>query len=90
MEEHDVAAEHPEIVQEMSELAESMRSELGEYMQRGSGQRRTGSVVPGAPIISHEKDWGMVAPAMARTIADERQRRHPIRKQTKPRRKKEK
>jgi arylsulfatase A-like enzyme len=86
----DLASANPEIVQEMSELAESMRSELGEYMQRGSGQRRTGSVVPGAPIISHEKDWGMVAPAMTKTIADERQRRHPIRKQTKPRRKKEK
>ena len=86
----DLASANPEIVQEMLELAESMRRELGEYMQRGSGQRRTGSVVPGAPIISHEKDWGMVAPAMAETIADERQRRHPIRKQTRTRRKKEK
>ena len=86
----DVASANPEIVQEMLELAESMRRELGEYMQRGSGQRRTGSVVPGAPIISHEKDWGMVAPAMVETIADERQRRHPIRKPTRTRRKKEK
>ena len=43
-----------------------------------------------SPMISHEKDWGMVAPAMAKTIADERQRRHPIRKQTRTRRKKEK
>jgi len=86
----DLASANPEIVQEMLELADSMRKELGEYMQRGSGQRRTGSVVPGAPIISHEKDWGMVAPATAETIADERQRRHPIRQQTRIRRKKEK
>jgi arylsulfatase A-like enzyme len=86
----DLASANAEIVREMSELAESMRSELGEYMQRGSGQRRTGSIVPGAPIISHEKDWGTVGPAMAKNIADERQRRHPIRKQTRPRRKKEK
>ena len=86
----DVASANPEIVQEMLELAESMRRELGEYMQRGSGQRRTGSVVPDAPVISHEKDWGMVAPATAETIADERQRRHPNRKPTGTRRKKRK
>lgn len=84
----DLAPANPETVQEMSELAESMRKELGEYMQRGSGQRRTGSVVPGAPIISHEKDWGMVPPETAETIADERQRRHSDRKQTRTRRKK--
>lgn len=86
----DLASANPEIVQEMLELAESMRRELGEYMRRGSEQRRTGSIVPGAPVISHEKDWGMVATATAETIADERQRRHPIRKQTRPRRTKEK
>ena len=84
----DVASAKPEIVQEMLAQAESIRRELGEYMQRGSGQRRTGSVVPSAPVISHEKDWGMVAPAMAETISDERQRRHPNRKTTKTRRKK--
>jgi arylsulfatase A-like enzyme len=86
----NVASANPEIVQRMVELAESMRRELGEYMQRGSEQRRTGSVVFGAPIISHEKDWGMVAPALEETIADERQRRHPKRKPTRTRRKKEK
>ena len=36
------------------------------------------------------KDWGMVAPAMVETIADERQRRHPIRKPARTRRKQEK
>ena len=86
----DLASANAEIVREMSELAESMRSELGEYMQRRTGQRRTGYLVPGSPIIGHEKDWGTVGPAMAKNIADERQRRHPIRKQTRPRRKKEK
>ena len=65
-------------------------SDRQRFPRPDSQQRRTGSVVPGAPIISHEKDWGMVAPAMAETIADERQRRHPIRKQTRKRRKKEK
>jgi len=41
-------------------------------------------------VISHEKDWNMVAPAMAQAIADERQRRHSIRKPTGKRRKKDK
>lgn len=88
----DLSSTNPEIVQKMLELAESKRRELGEYMQRGSQQRRTGSVVPGAPIISHEKDWGMVAPAMVETIARERQKRHPNenKKKVRPRRKKQK
>jgi len=86
----DVASANPEIVQEILELVESTRRDLGEYMHRGSGQRHTGTVVPGAPVISHEKDWGMVAPAMAETIAGERQKRHPNWKQTTTRRKKEK
>jgi arylsulfatase A-like enzyme len=88
----DLASADAEIVQEMSELAESIRKELGEYIQRGSGQRRTGSVVPGAPVISHEKDGGMVDPAMAEAIARERQKRHPDenKKKVRPRRKKQK
>jgi arylsulfatase A-like enzyme len=88
----DVASANSEIVLEMSKLAESTRRELGEYMQRGSEQRRTGSVVPGAPIISHEKDWGMVAPATAEAIVRERQKRHPNENRNKvgPRRKKQK
>jgi hypothetical protein len=87
-----LASADAEIVQEMSELAESIRKELGEYIQRGSGQRRTGSVVPGAPVISHEKDGGMVDPAMAEAIARERQKRHPDenKKKVRPRRKKQK
>ncbi|MFT5107681.1 MAG: hypothetical protein ACI8XO_004783 [Verrucomicrobiales bacterium] len=54
----DVAAQHPEVVQQLLGLAAKARGELGEYRQRGSAQRPTGSVVPDAPIISHEKDWG--------------------------------
>ena len=86
----DVASANPDVVNGMLQQAETIRGELGEYMHRGNQQRRTGSVVPGALIISHEKDWGMVAPSMVETIADERQRRHPNRQPTRTRRKKEK
>ena len=74
----DVAAKHPEVVQQMVRLAEEMRAELGEYLQRGKGQRPTGSVIPGAPIVSHGKDWEkFVDPAMDEAITKERQNRHP-------------
>ncbi len=73
----DVAAKHPEVVVQMMTLAQEARRELGEFMQRGKGQRPTGSVIANAPIISHEKDWGMVDPAMDEIITRERQKRHP-------------
>ncbi len=72
----DVAAQHPEVVAQLMALAEETREDLGEYLERGSGQRPAGTVIPDAPIISHEKDWGMVDAAVARGIAEERQRRH--------------
>lgn len=74
----DVAAKHPEIVQQILALAEDMREELGEYLQRGTGQRPTGSVIPGVPIVSHEKDWGkLVDPTMDKMATQERVKRHP-------------
>ena len=86
----NVAAKYPEVVQRMMVLAKEMRTELGEYLQRGKSQRPTGSVIRGAPIVSHEKDWGkLVAPATASAIAAERLNRHPNQttKKTKTRRK---
>ncbi|MEP4077344.1 sulfatase [Haloferula sp.] len=54
----DVAAEHPERVSEMMALAEQTRPKLGEYLQRGSEQRPTGTLFPEVPIVSnHLTDW---------------------------------
>ena len=54
-----------------------MRKELGEFMERGKAQRPTGSIYPKAPVISHEKDWGLVPPAVAKGLNVERSKRHP-------------
>jgi len=78
----NVAAENPQVVRELTELAESARENLGEFMQRGSSQRPTGSLFPDVPVISHEKDWGTLDPAKVETIAQERQKRYPNRKAT--------
>ena len=88
----NVAADNPEVVREMMELADSVRQDLGEFMQRGRSQRPTGSVFPDGPVISHEKDWGTVDPEAVEAIARERQKRHPNRetKKAKPRRKQQK
>ena len=73
----NVAADNPEVVRQMMELAESVRQNLGEFMQRGEFQRPTGSLFPDGPVISHEKDWGTVDSATVKAIAKERQKRHP-------------
>ena len=75
-ESRDVASDEPGVVQRMLVLAENVRNELGEYMQRGAGQRATGSIVSDAPIISHEKDWHQVGAAMQETLKSERTGRH--------------
>jgi hypothetical protein len=87
-----VAADNPEVVRQMTELAESARQNLGEFMQRGRSQRPTGSLFPDGPVISHEKDWSTVDPATVEAIARERQKRHPNqnRKKAKSRRKNQK
>ncbi|MBK1825564.1 sulfatase family protein [Haloferula rosea] len=57
-EQQDVAAQHPERVKEMMALAEATREKLGEFMQRGSEQRPTGTLFPEVPILSNEQqDW---------------------------------
>ena len=88
----NVAADNPEVVQQMTLLAESVRQNLGEFMQRGTSQRATGSLFPNVPVISHEKDWRTVAPAAVEEIATLRQQRHPNenREKANPRREKQK
>jgi len=75
-EEHDVAAENPQIVKQIQEIASNARRELGEYLQRGSGQRPTGSVFEDAPIVGTERDWGKIDAATRQRIHKERVRRH--------------
>ena len=73
----DVSTEHPETVEQILAIAQNARTELGEYMHRGAGQRATGSVVSDAPIVSHEKDWPQVVLETRDAIHKERLRRHP-------------
>ena len=61
-EKKDVAAEHPERVAEMMELAEKTRLKLGECGERGSEQRPTGTLFPEVPILSNEaQDWARLS-----------------------------
>ncbi len=84
-ENHNVAARHPQVVNELTELAASARKNLGEFMQRGSQQRPTGSLFPDVPVISHEKDWTRLDSDAVNAISEERRKRHPNRRK-KPRR----
>ncbi|TWT87077.1 sulfatase family protein [Neorhodopirellula pilleata] len=86
----NVAADNPEVVRELLQLADSARKDLGEFMQRGQSQRPTGSLFPDAPVISHEKDWGTLDPAVVEAIARERQKRHPVQRPRNKQRKKQK
>ncbi len=81
----NVAADNPQVVRELMKLAETTRGKLGEFMQRGTSQRPTGSLFPNVPVISHEKDWGKLSPDTSDAIAAERKKRHPY--YDKPRRK---
>lgn len=87
----NVAADNPDVVRQILELAGSVRQDLGEFMQRGSSQRPTGSLFPDIPVISHEKDWGTLDSAIAESISKERQMRYPnqSKKKAPPRRKKQ-
>ncbi len=73
----DVSAANPGIVQELESIAKKARMELGEYLEPGTGQRATGTVIADAPVISTEKDWGMVDPDMEAKISRERKKRYP-------------
>jgi arylsulfatase A-like enzyme len=58
----DVAAKHPDRVSAMTALADDTRKKLGEYMERGSEQRSTGSLFPEVPIVSnHVTDWSKLS-----------------------------
>ena len=83
----NVAADHPEVVGRLQTLAESTRRELGEFLQRGEGQRPTGSLFPEVPVISHEKDWGLMDPKVAAEIESERAARYPNAKNSKRKKK---
>lgn len=86
----NVAAEYPEVVQQLTELAETTRGDLGEFMRRGKAQRATGSLFPQVPVVSHEKDWHTVAPETAEAIMAERLKRYPNFKVKKPKARKKK
>lgn len=73
----DVASKQPETVEHILAIAKAARTELGEYMQRGTKQRPTGSVILDAPVISHEKDWPQVDVETRQLIQKERVKRHP-------------
>ncbi|MEP3482309.1 MAG: sulfatase [Fuerstiella sp.] len=92
----NVASSHTDVVKELMQLAEDARADLGEFQLRGNAQRRTGSLFPDVPVISHEKDWGTVDLQSEKAISIEREKRHPNQgrskqakpKQTKPKRSK--
>ena len=73
----DVALANPEVVQELERMAVEMRKELGEYLQRGHGQRPTGSIYPGTLVISHDKDTALMSSEMIEGLKKEWERRHP-------------
>lgn len=73
----DVADRHSGIVQQILKIAKMTRSELGEYRQRGTDQRATGSLFPDGPVVSHEKDWPQVDAGTRQTIQAERLKRYP-------------
>ena len=73
----NVAGDNPDLVNELTALAQAVRESLGEFMLRGRQQRPAGSLFPDVPVISHEKDWGTLDPDVVEAIVWERQKRHP-------------
>ena len=53
-EQHDVAAQHPEVVARLEKLADLAREELGDYGERGAAVRPTGFSHPDYP---DPKEW---------------------------------
>ncbi len=53
----NVADMHPEIVSNLLSLADQARYRLGEYNQRGTEQRPSGTLFPKVPVIGNPKDW---------------------------------
>ena len=54
-EQSDVAGQHPDRVAQLLRLARETRLRLGEYGERGTEQRPTGTLFPEVPIISNPK-----------------------------------
>ena len=74
----NVALANPEVVQRILGIAANTRKELGEYGQRGSGQRATGSIIADVPIVSNFKtDWPKVDAATRAKVAAEHSKWHP-------------
>jgi arylsulfatase A-like enzyme len=48
---HEVSAEHPDVVERLTALAERARRELGDVDRPGSGQRPAGSVASPQPLV---------------------------------------
>lgn len=71
----DVSADNTAVVAELTELAESTRLLLGEYGQRGSAQRATGSIYPDSPVISHSRDWASVPDSIKSALKQEKAQR---------------
>jgi arylsulfatase A len=49
-EDHEVSAQHPDVVQRLTALAESIRAEIGDMDQPGTGQRAAGWVEEPQPL----------------------------------------
>lgn len=63
-EQQDVADRHPERVLKLVKLAEETRLRLGEFGERGSEQRPTGTLFPEVPILSNQaQDWDPLSDA---------------------------
>ncbi|MBN8418847.1 MAG: sulfatase [Verrucomicrobia bacterium] len=50
-EEHEVSAQHPEVVTRLTALAEKARADLGDFNQPGTGQREAGRVEHAVPLL---------------------------------------
>jgi hypothetical protein len=50
-EEHEVSAQHPEIVAKLTALAEKARADLGDVDRPGSGQREAGFIEKPMPLL---------------------------------------
>ncbi len=50
-EEHEVSAQHPEVVQRLTQLAEKARADIGDVNHPGAGQREAGMVEKAVPLL---------------------------------------
>jgi len=53
-EDHEVSAEHPDVVKRLTALAEKIRGEIGDDEKPGSGQRPAGHVDKPVPLLPQE------------------------------------